>query len=123
MEENVSPVILIEKINVDPEEFDLFLKAWAEETNKFKKQPGFILTQLYKGIGGSGTFIVYAVWESAEHFKMAVNRLMDPNSSNDIIVVQGNRKIYFMNCYPYNENCDLALANIRKSIYSEAMAA
>jgi hypothetical protein len=47
----------------------------------------------------------------------------DPNSSNDIMVVQGNRKIYFMNCFPYNENCDLALANIRKRIYNEAKAA
>ena len=29
MEEHVGPVILIEKINVDPEEPDQFLKAWA----------------------------------------------------------------------------------------------
>jgi quinol monooxygenase YgiN len=78
MEEHVGPVILIEKISVDPEEFDLFLKAWAAETEKFKEQPGFISTQLYKGIGGSGTFIIYAIWESAEHFKRAVNRVMDP---------------------------------------------
>jgi hypothetical protein len=42
MEEDVSPVILIEKISVDPEESDLFLKGWAAETEKFKKQPGFI---------------------------------------------------------------------------------
>ena len=79
MEEHVGPVILIEKINVDPEEFDQFLKAWATETNRFKKEPGFILTHLYKGIGGSNTFIVYTVWESAEHFKMAVSRLIDPH--------------------------------------------
>jgi quinol monooxygenase YgiN len=78
MEEHVGPVILIEKISVDPEEFDLFLKAWAAETEKFKEQPGFISTQLYKGIGGSGTFIIYAIWESAKHFKRAVNRVMDP---------------------------------------------
>jgi hypothetical protein len=26
---------------------------------------------------GNGTFVVYAVWESTEHFKRAVNRLMD----------------------------------------------
>ena len=79
MEEHVSPVILIEKINVDPEEVDLFLKAWVTETNKFKKEPGFILTQLYKGIGRSGTFIIYAIWESVGHFEMAVSRLMDPH--------------------------------------------
>ena len=75
MEEDIGPVILIERIKVDPEESDLFIKGWATETEKFMKQPGFISTQLHKGIGGSSTF--YAVWESAEHFKRAVNRVMD----------------------------------------------
>jgi quinol monooxygenase YgiN len=82
MEENVGPVILINKFSVDPEEFDLFLKGWAAEAEKFKEQPGFISTQLHKGIGGSGIFINYAVWESVEHFKRAVNKVMD---SQDIM--------------------------------------
>jgi quinol monooxygenase YgiN len=77
MEENVGPVILINKFSVDPEEFDLFLKGWAAEAEKFKEQPGFISTQLHKGIGGSGIFVNYAVWESAEYFKRAVNKVMD----------------------------------------------
>lgn len=57
MEENVGPVILINKFSVNPEEFDLFLKGWANEAEKFKEQPGFISTQLHQGIGGSGTFV------------------------------------------------------------------
>ena len=71
-------VILINKFSVAPEEIDQFLKGWAIEAEKFKEQPGFISTQLHKGIGESGTFINYAVWESAEHFKRAVNKVMDP---------------------------------------------
>jgi hypothetical protein len=78
MEEDVSPVILINKFSVDPEEFDLFMKGWSTEAEKFKQQPGFISTQLHKGIGGSGTFVNYAVWESAAHFKKAVSVVMDP---------------------------------------------
>src|ERR687898_956816 len=78
MEEDIGPVILINKFSVDPEEFDQFLKGWAIEAEKFKTQPGFISTQLHKGIGESGTFINYAVWESTEHFKRAVNKVMDP---------------------------------------------
>jgi len=78
MGEDVGPVILINKFSVDPEEFDQFLKGWAIEAEKFKAQPGFISTQLHKGIGGSGTFINYAVWESAAHFKTAVNNVMNP---------------------------------------------
>lgn len=77
MEEDIGPVILIERIKVDVEESDLFIKGWATETKKFKKQAGFISTQLHKGIGGSSTFIIYAVWESAKHFKRAVNKIMD----------------------------------------------
>lgn len=78
MEEDVGPVILMNKFSVDPQEFDQFLKGWATEAEKFKEQPGFISTQLHKGIGGSGTFINYAVWEFTEHFKRAVNKVMDP---------------------------------------------
>jgi heme-degrading monooxygenase HmoA len=36
-----------------------------------KQQPGFISTQLHRGIGGSSVFVNYAVWESVEHFKGA----------------------------------------------------
>lgn len=78
MEEDVVPIILINKFRVDPEEFDQFLKVWATEAEKFKEQPGFISTQLHKGIGRSGTFINYAVWESAAQFKAAVNNVMNP---------------------------------------------
>lgn len=78
MEEDIGPVILINKFSVDPQELDQFLKGWAIEAEKFKEQPGFILTQLHKGIGESGTFINYAVWESAAQFKAAVNNVMNP---------------------------------------------
>ena len=47
-EENVGPVILINKFSVNPEDFDHFLKAWAAEAGKFKEQPGFISTQGYR---------------------------------------------------------------------------
>jgi hypothetical protein len=36
LEENVSPVILINKFNVRPEEADQFLKAWADDAAYFK---------------------------------------------------------------------------------------
>ena len=56
MEQNMGPVILINKFNVKPEEADPFLKAWAEHSAYFKQQPGFISTQLHRGIGGSSVF-------------------------------------------------------------------
>ncbi|WP_458719610.1 antibiotic biosynthesis monooxygenase family protein [Candidatus Nitrosocosmicus sp. R] len=79
MNEDAGPVILINKFNVNPSESDEFVKAWAEEAENFKGQAGFISTQLHRGIGGSGIFINYAVWESAAQFKNAVNKVMNPN--------------------------------------------
>jgi quinol monooxygenase YgiN len=79
MDEDVKgPVILINKFSVKPEEFDQFLKGWTMEAGKFKQQPGYISTQLHKGIGESGTFINYAVWESVAHFKKAVDNVINP---------------------------------------------
>jgi quinol monooxygenase YgiN len=75
LEENVSPVILINKFNVNPEEADQFLKAWADDAAYFKQQPGFISAQLHRGIGGSGIFVNYAIWESTGHLKKALNNI------------------------------------------------
>jgi quinol monooxygenase YgiN len=75
LEENVSPVILINKFNVKLEEADQFLKAWADDAAYFKSQPGFISAQLHRGIGGSGVFVNYAVWESTVHLKRALNNI------------------------------------------------
>ena len=51
---------------------DDFLRAWEADATYFKNQPGLISTQLHKGIGASGTFINYAIWESTAQFKKAV---------------------------------------------------
>ena len=72
-EKDGRPVILINKFNVKPEDVDKFLKAWAANSAYLKQKPGFISTQLHRGIGGSCVFINYAVWESVEHFKQATS--------------------------------------------------
>lgn len=69
-------VILINKFNVEPDKVEQFLKDWAEEAANFKQQTGFISRQLHKGIGKSSVFINYAVWESIEHYKEAVNKIL-----------------------------------------------
>jgi hypothetical protein len=56
-------------INVNPKDIDQFLKAWAKNAAIMKEQPGFVSTQLYRGIAGSCTFINYAVRESSDHYK------------------------------------------------------
>ena len=80
MQENETrSVILINKFNVVPEQIEQFLKAWTEDATNFKEQPGFISTQLHKGVGKSTVFINYAVWESMKHYKNAVNKVISPD--------------------------------------------
>jgi quinol monooxygenase YgiN len=81
MEQIVGPVILINKIGVNPNNIDQFLEAWGKDATIMKQQPGFISAQLYRGIAGSCTFINYAVWESSEHYKKAFNRPTNPSLS------------------------------------------
>jgi heme-degrading monooxygenase HmoA len=77
MENQVTgPVILINKFNVETSEEQRFLKAWQEDATRFKNQPGFISAQLHKGIGKSGIFINYAVWQSLYDYKNAVDKVV-----------------------------------------------
>ena len=75
LEENVGPIILINRFNVKPDETDQFLKAWEKDATYFKSQPGFISAQLHRGIGSSGVFVNYAVWESTAQFKKALSNI------------------------------------------------
>lgn len=68
---DTSPVILINVFSVDPADGDALMEAWAGDAAYFKMRPGFISAQLHRGIGGSGTFLNYAVWESVRHFREA----------------------------------------------------
>jgi len=69
-----APVILINRFNVRPEDVDQLLAAWKLDAEYFKAQPGFISTQMHRGIAGSCVFLNYAVWESVEHFRRAFGR-------------------------------------------------
>ena len=75
-EKIMGSVILINKFNVAQGKVEQFLKDWGEDATNFKQQPGFISAQLHKGIGKSSVFINYAVWESMEHYKKAINKIL-----------------------------------------------
>ncbi len=69
--EEVGPVTLINTFTVRPEEFDQLMRAWAADAAIMKRQPGFISTQLHRGIGGSSVLVNVAVWESVADFRRA----------------------------------------------------
>ena len=65
------PVVLVNTFVVPPEDADRLFAVWGADAGIMKRQPGFISTQLHRGIAGSGTFLNYAVWETVAHFRAA----------------------------------------------------
>jgi heme-degrading monooxygenase HmoA len=68
-----SPVVLVNIFQVAEADVPSLLKAGAEDASWMKRQPGFISTQLHRGIAGSTVLMNYAVWESVAHFRAAFN--------------------------------------------------
>ena len=66
-----APVVLINIFTVDAKDVDALMKAWEHDANWMKQQPGYISTQLHRGIAGSNVFLNYALWESVAHFRRA----------------------------------------------------
>ena len=65
------PVVLVNVVTLDKADEQTFLKTWQDDAAFMKRQPGFISTQLHRGIAGSCVFLNVAVWESVEHFRRA----------------------------------------------------
>ncbi len=66
-----APVVLVNIFKVAPEDADALLDAWTADAALLQRKPGFVSTQLHRGIAGSSTFFNYAVWESVEAFREA----------------------------------------------------
>ena len=66
-----APVVLVNLFTVAEADVPALVAAWEHDANWMKRQPGFISTQLHRGIGGSCVFLNYAVWESVARFRDA----------------------------------------------------
>jgi heme-degrading monooxygenase HmoA len=71
LESEQAPVTLINKITVAPEQAEALLQAWTRDAHFMKAQPGFVSTQLHRGLAGSGVFVNVAEWESVAAFRAA----------------------------------------------------
>ncbi len=71
LEQEGGPVVLVNRFSVRPDEAQQLLRAWAADAEVMKHQPGFISTQLHRGVGSGGEFLNYAVWQSIENFRRA----------------------------------------------------
>ena len=66
-----APVVLVNLFTVAEADVPALMAAWERDANWMKRQPGFISTQLHRGIAGSCLFMNYAVWESVGRFRAA----------------------------------------------------
>lgn len=73
MQEQEGPIVLVNVFTIDPTDEGALLKAWAHDADFMKAQPGYISTQLHKGIAGSSTYLNYAIWQDVESFRNAFN--------------------------------------------------
>ena len=71
LQQETGPVVLVNTFVVAPEDADRLLQVWSEDAAFMKRQPGFISTQLHRGIAGSSVFVNVAVWESAAALRAA----------------------------------------------------
>ncbi len=71
LEREVGPVVLVNTFRVAPADTEALLVAWAEDAALLKTKPGYISTQLHRGVAGSTTFLNTAVWESVSSFRNA----------------------------------------------------
>lgn len=60
--------ILLNVFDVDPKDADAFMQAWQKDAEFFKRQPGYISSQLHRGIGDSRMWFNYAVFENTAAF-------------------------------------------------------
>lgn len=68
-----SPVVLVNIFRVADADVPAAIKAWTQDAEWMKRQPGFISTQLHQGIAGSSVLMNYGIWESVAHFRAAFN--------------------------------------------------
>lgn len=71
MQAEDGPIVLLNIFTIDPKDEEVLLKSWAHDADFMKAQPGYISTQLHKGIAGSGTYFNYATWEDVKSFRAA----------------------------------------------------
>ncbi|MCR9136362.1 MAG: antibiotic biosynthesis monooxygenase [Alphaproteobacteria bacterium] len=82
METEEGPIVLINIFTFAPEDEDALISAWTQDADFMKQQPGYISTQLHRGLAGSSALVNYAVWQDVRSFRDAFSnpefvRLLD----------------------------------------------
>ena len=63
-----SPVVLINLFTLEKKDEAALIQAWTDDAQFMQRQPGYISTQLHRGVAGSHNV---AYWESTAAFRAA----------------------------------------------------
>ncbi|WP_413810790.1 antibiotic biosynthesis monooxygenase family protein [Streptomyces sp. OE57] len=89
------PITLINTFVAPEGQIDKVLDVWREDALVMKSQPGFISSQLYRGIGDSNVLTNVAVWENlsslrkafmTEQFQSTLARYPDGSVAHPVVV-------------------------------------
>src|SRR4051812_49947257 len=69
-----APIVFMNTFHVAPEEVDGFMEAWRVDGEFMQRQPGYVSTQLHRGIAGSTAFVNLALWDSVEAMRNVGSR-------------------------------------------------
>ncbi|KAK4871252.1 hypothetical protein LT330_000489 [Penicillium expansum] len=65
--------VLVNTFHIPAGKMDEAFAAWKIDAEMAKRQPGFISTQLHRGVNGSDMMLNYAIWESTAALKAYYN--------------------------------------------------
>jgi heme-degrading monooxygenase HmoA len=68
---DAAPIVLINTFHVALDDAEQLVTVWADDAAFMKRQPGYISALLHRGVGGSGTFVNVAAWESVATLRAA----------------------------------------------------
>ncbi|KAE8153933.1 antibiotic biosynthesis monooxygenase [Aspergillus avenaceus] len=63
------PCVLVNTFHIPAGKMEEAFAAWKIDAELAKRQPGFISTQLHRGINGSDMMLNYAIWETTAALK------------------------------------------------------
>ena len=69
--EETGPVVLVNTFVAPAGRVEEVVAAWAQDAAYFRARPGYVSTQLHRGVGASRVLVNVAVWESAQHLGVA----------------------------------------------------
>ena len=67
------PVTVIEMYLAPEGTVEAWIESWSKHAHLMKAQPGFISSQLYRGVGESRALTDVTVWESAAALQNAIS--------------------------------------------------